>query len=253
MSFTVFPAVDIADGKCVRPLQGRFGTEQVYSDDPIMVALGFCRAGARWLHIVDLDGARTGDTANWELVLEVVRSAACPVQAGGGLSGVDEVTEVIAAGAGRVLLSPSVLEDRSSLRRVCERYGDRIGVSLDARSSDEGPVVGNGIPMIEAALQFEAAGVSMFILTDVDRDGSMSGPNVDGLLTLAESTSRPVIASGGVASIEDVRALARLSDRGIRGVCIGRALYENKFGIFEAQHQADSAASGREPDDLEHR
>ena len=249
MSFTVFPAVDIADGRCVRPLHGRFGTEQIYSDDPIKVALGFCRAGARWLHIVDLDGAHTGEPANRELILEVVRSAACPVQAGGGLTTEDEVTEVVAAGAGRALLAPAVLENRTALRKLCERFGDRIGVSLDARSGADGWIVGPGIPLIEAVVELDAAGVALFVYTDIDRDGSMAGPDVDGLLRLAGVTARPVVASGGVSSIEEVRALARLYERGVHGVCIGRALYENKFGIFEAQHQADEAAAGRGPDE----
>jgi phosphoribosylformimino-5-aminoimidazole carboxamide ribotide isomerase len=249
VSFTVFPAVDITDGKCVRPLQGRFGNEQVYSDDPIKVALGFCRAGARWLHIVDLDGARSGEAANRELVLEVIRSAACPVQAGGGLTTADEVTEVIAAGAGRALLAPAVLQDKPSLGLICNRFGDRIGVSLDVRGSVDGPTVGHGIPLLEAVMELDAAGVSMFVYTDVDRDGSMAGPDVDGLLRLAGVTARPIVASGGISSLDDVRMVARLHDRGIRGACIGRALYENKFGIFEAQHQADEAASDWEPDD----
>jgi phosphoribosylformimino-5-aminoimidazole carboxamide ribotide isomerase len=250
MSFTVFPAVDISDGKCVRPLQGRFGSEQIYSDDPVRVALGFCRAGARWLHIVDLDGAKTGEAANRELVLEVVRSAACPVQAGGGVTHVEEVTEIIAAGAGRALLSPAALEDRSALRRVCDRFGDRIAVSLDARRTDDEWTVGNGMPVLEAAALLEAAGVALFIYTDVERDGSMAGPDVAGLLRLAAATARPVVASGGISSLEDVRVVARLYNDGVRGACIGRALYENKFGIFEAQHQADAAAAGREIDGL---
>ncbi|HZA19712.1 MAG TPA: HisA/HisF-related TIM barrel protein, partial [Actinomycetota bacterium] len=104
MSFVVYPAVDISDGRCVRLLQGQFGSETVYSDDPVEVALGFCRAGARWLHIVDLDGAKTGIPANRELVVEVVKRASCPVQAGGGLRGEDEVTDLLAAGANRVVI-----------------------------------------------------------------------------------------------------------------------------------------------------
>jgi phosphoribosylformimino-5-aminoimidazole carboxamide ribotide isomerase len=250
VTFTVFPAVDISDGKCVRPLHGQFGSEQIYSDDPVRVALGFCRAGARWLHIVDLDGAKTGETVNRELLLEVVRSAACPVQAGGGLTDIDEVTEVIAAGAGRALLSPTALEHRAALRHLCERFGGRIGVSLDARSGEDGWVVGNGLPVLEAVALLETSGVSMFVYTDVARDGSMAGPDVEGILKLAAATARPVIASGGISSIDDVRAVARLYRDGVQGACVGRALYENKFGIFEAQHQADAAAAGRDLNDL---
>jgi phosphoribosylformimino-5-aminoimidazole carboxamide ribotide isomerase len=247
--FTVFPAVDITEGKCVRLLQGRFGTERVYSDDPVEVALGFCRAGARWLHIVDLDGARTGVPANRDLVLEVVRLASCPVQAGGGLRNLDEVTEVIAAGANRAVLGTVALEDENALRIACRRFGERIAVSLDVRGGElasHGWTLGTGIPVLEAARAFEAAGVSMFIHTDVGRDGTMGGPNLEALQRLAETTALPVIGSGGIASLDDVRAVARLHSHGVRGAVVGRALYENKFGIVEAQRAADAAAAGRE-------
>ncbi|MGH2779771.1 MAG: HisA/HisF-related TIM barrel protein, partial [Actinomycetota bacterium] len=187
MSFTVYPAVDIAQGKCVRLLQGRFGTETVYSDDPVEVALGFARAGARWLHIVDLDGARTGVRTNREIVLEVVAKASCPVQAGGGLRGIDDVVEVLAAGANRAVLGTVALEEPAELRRACARFGERIAVSLDARGAGSaGPpnempdqltghgwTVGSGMPLMDAVRVFEEAGASMFIYTDVSRDGTM--------------------------------------------------------------------------------
>lgn len=243
MSFTVFPAVDISDGRCVRLLQGRFGSETVYSDDPVKVALGFCRAGARWLHIVDLDGAKSGEPANRELVLEVVRKAACPVQAGGGLQNIDEVTEVIAAGAGRAVLGTAALEDEKELHRTCKRFGDRIAVTLDARGDEittHGWTVGTGMPVLEAAAAFESAGVAMFIYTDVGRDGTMAGPDLDGLGRLAEATSRPVVASGGISTLTDVKRVARLHSLGVAGAVVGRALYEHKFGINEAQWVADT-------------
>src|SRR5918996_2232827 len=122
VSFTVYPAVDISNGRCVRLLQGRFGTETVYSDDPVKVALGFASAGARWLHIVDLDGAKTGISANRELVLEVVRRASCPVQAGGGLRTMEDVEEVLAACANRAILGTVALEDPAALAEACSRF-----------------------------------------------------------------------------------------------------------------------------------
>jgi phosphoribosylformimino-5-aminoimidazole carboxamide ribotide isomerase len=256
MSFTVYPAVDIAQGKCVRLLQGRFGTETVYSDDPVEVALGFAKAGARWLHIVDLDGARTGVGTNRELVLEVVAKAACPVQAGGGLRGIDDVVEVLAAGANRAVLGTVALEDPAALRRACGRFGERIAVSLDARGAGSaGPqnrianeltghgwTVGSGTPLLDAVRVFEEAGASMFIYTDVSRDGTMSGPNLEGVARLAEHTTRPVIASGGVATLDELRAVARLHGDGVRGVIVGRALYESKFTVMEAIRAADEAS-----------
>jgi phosphoribosylformimino-5-aminoimidazole carboxamide ribotide isomerase len=250
VSFVVYPAIDIADGKCVRLLQGRFGTEQIYSDDPVQVALGFCRAGARWLHIVDLDGARTGTPANRELVLEAVKRAACPVQAGGGLRTLEDVEEILAAGGNRAVLGTVALEDRAALKRACARYGERIAVSLDARGGEltsHGWTVGTGVPVLEAISIFEEAGVAELIYTDVTRDGTMRGHDLAALLRVVQATTLPVIASGGVSSLEDLRAVARLHSLGVAGGIVGRALYEQKFGIGEANLAADEAAAvGRE-------
>jgi phosphoribosylformimino-5-aminoimidazole carboxamide ribotide isomerase len=246
MSFTVFPAVDISDGRCVRLLQGRFGTETVYSDDPVEVALGFCRAGARWLHIVDLDGAKTGEPRNRELVVEAVKLASCPVQAGGGLRTIDDVEEVLAAGASRAVLGTIALEDPAALKEACARYGERIAVSLDARGGElaaHGWTVGTGTPVLEAVRSFEEAGVSLFIYTDVARDGTMGGPNVEGVLRVAANTSLPVVASGGISSLEDLKKVARLARRGVSGAIVGRAFYEQKFGMGEANYAADEAAT----------
>lgn len=248
MSFTVFPAIDISDGKCVRLLQGKFGTETIYSDDPVKVALGFAKAGARWLHIVDLDGAKTGEPVNRALVLEVVRLASCPVQAGGGLRSVDDVTEILAAGANRAVLGTIALEDEAELFKVCKRFGDRIAVSLDARGghlTSHGWTVGTGVPLLDAVEMFERAGVSMFIYTDVTRDGTMQGADMDGLRKLASATSLPVIASGGINSLGDLRGVARLNDENVTGAIIGRAFYEGKFTVGEAMLASDQVVSGR--------
>ena len=256
MSFTVFPAVDISQGRCVRLLQGRFGTETVYSDDPVKVALGFCAAGARWLHIVDLDGAKTGIRENRELVLEVVRRAACPVQAGGGMRTLDDVEEVIAAGANRAVLGTVALEDPEAAAKACKIYGERIAVSLDARGGElatHGWTVGTGVPVLDAVKEFENAGVAGFVYTDVTRDGTMTGPDVEGLLRLTEATSLPVVASGGISSLEDLRTVARLRPDGVAGAVVGRALYESKFGVGEANYAADEAAAGRSEPPLRER
>lgn len=250
MSFTVLPAVDISEGRCVRLLQGRFGTESVYSDDPVEVALGLARAGARRLHVVDLDGARTGASANREVVVEVVRSARCPVQAGGGLRTIDDVEEILAAGASRAVLGTVAAEDRSGLAKACSRYGARIAVSLDARGGElasHGWTVGTGLAVLEAVRLFEEAGASLFVYTDVSRDGTLSGPDIGGLLRLTESTRLPIVASGGIGSLDDLRAVARLSSHGVSGAIVGRALYENKFSVGEANVAADRAARSEAP------
>ena len=248
MNFTVYPAVDIAGGRCVRLLQGRFGSETVYSDDPVKVAIGFSSAGARWLHIVDLDGAKTGISANRELVLEAVRLSSCPVQAGGGLRSPEDVQEVLFAGANRAVLGTFALEDEAGVAAVCREFGPRIAVSLDARGGElasHGWTVGTGVPMLDAVKAFEAAGVSAFIYTDVSRDGTMQGPDLAGLRRLLEVTSLPVIASGGIASLDDLRAVARLRTEGVAGAIVGRAFYEHKFSVGEANLAADEAASAR--------
>lgn len=251
MNFTVYPAVDISHGRCVRLLQGRFGSETVYSDDPVKVAIGFSSAGARWLHIVDLDGAKTGVAENRALVLDAVRLSSCPVQAGGGLRSLDDVREVLFAGANRAVLGTFALEDEAGVAAVCREFGPRIAVSLDARGGElasHGWTVGTGVPVLDAVRAFEAAGVSAFIYTDVGRDGTMQGPDLVGLRRLLEVTALPVIASGGIASLEDLRAVARLRSEGVAGAIIGRAFYEHKFSVGEANLAADEVASGR-PDE----
>lgn len=242
MTFTVYPAVDISDGRCVRLLQGEFGTETVYSDDPVDVALGFCAAGARWLHIVDLDGAKTGDPINRKLVLEVAGRASCPVQAGGGLRSLNDVESILAAGANRAVLGTLALEDPDEVARACARYGERIAVSLDVKGGDvasHGWTVGSGMSLSEAIERFEEMGVATFIYTDVSRDGTMEGPNVDALLSCARSTSVPVIASGGISSLADLRTVAALRGEGVTGAIVGRALYERRFTVQEANRAAD--------------
>lgn len=242
MSFVVFPAVDISGGRCVRLLQGRFGTETVYSDDPVQVAVGFSRAGARWLHIVDLDGAKTGEPANRELVLEAVRNSSCPVQAGGGVRSLDDVEEIIAAGASRAVLGTVALEDPDEMARACARYSERIAVSLDVSAGElasHGWTVGTGVSVEEAVAAFEKAGVSLFVYTDVGRDGTMSGPNLDGIRRVASLTEIPVVASGGIGTLEELKAVAALKSEGVAGAIVGRALYEGKFGIGEANLAAD--------------
>lgn len=237
MTFTVYPAVDISDGRCVRLLQGEFGTETVYSDDPVEVALGFCAAGARWLHVVDLDGAKSGEPRNRDLILEVAGRASCPVQAGGGLRSLDDVESVLAAGASRAVLGTLALEDPRELERACRRYGDRLAVSLDVRGGDvatHGWTVGSGTSLPEAVRTFEDLNVSTFVYTDVTRDGTMEGPNVDALLACARSTSVPIIASGGISSLGDLRVVAALRAEGVTGAIVGRAFYEQRFSVQEA-------------------
>jgi phosphoribosylformimino-5-aminoimidazole carboxamide ribotide isomerase len=244
--FTVLPSVDISSGRCVRFLHGRFGSETVYSDDPVAVALGFCAAGARWLHVVDLDGAKTGEPNNRELILEVARRAPRPVQAGGGVKTRDEVEELLAARATRVVLADAALEDLDEVRDICSRYGERISVWLDVQTHgrDDGEwKVASGAGVLDVVMAFEDAGASRFIYTDLSRDGTMQGPDLDGLARITSAARLPVIAAGGVSSLDELRAVARMRDEGVVGAIVGRPLYEHKFHLGEAINAADEAAS----------
>ena len=234
MSFTVYPAVDISRGRCVRLLQGRFGSETVYSEDPVEVAASFCRAGAAWLHVVDLDGARTGEPRNRALLVDVVLAAQCPVQAGGGVRTAADVDELLAAGAARVVLGTIALEDAGALAELCRNHGTRVAVSLDARGGllqSHGWTVGNGTAVLDVVAEVSALGAWGFVYTNVERDGTMAGPDLPGLQAVLEATALPVIASGGISSLEEVRAVAKL---GAAGAIMGRALYEGTFSIPEA-------------------
>jgi phosphoribosylformimino-5-aminoimidazole carboxamide ribotide isomerase len=241
----LYPAIDISEGQAVRLAQGDFDERTVYQDSPLEAGRAWVEAGARWLHVVDLDGARTGTPANRHLVLKTASAATCPVQAGGGLRDIDDVESALAAGAERVVLGTVALEDPAALEFVCSRHGPRIAVSLDARGGElaiHGWTVGTGVGVLDAVAQFEAAGASLFIYTDVSRDGTMSGPDLAGLERLARATELPVVASGGISSLADLRAVARLHGMGVRGAIVGRALYDGAFTIAEASAAADEAA-----------
>jgi phosphoribosylformimino-5-aminoimidazole carboxamide ribotide isomerase len=242
----VLPSVDISSGRCVRVLQGRFGSNSVYSDDPVEVAVGFCSAGARWLHVVDLDGAKTGTPANREVVLEVVRRVPRPVQAGGGVTTREHVEELLAARATRVLLSAASLNDDIEVAEICARYGERIAVSLDVTGGDleeEQWKVGSGAAVTDVVHAFEDAGASRFVYTDLSRDGTMRGPDLDGLARITSITSLPVIAAGGISSLDQLRAVATMRRDGVAGAIVGRALYDHKFHLTEAIQAADESAS----------
>jgi phosphoribosylformimino-5-aminoimidazole carboxamide ribotide isomerase len=244
VSFEILASVDIVDGRCAYVLQGRFGSQAVYSDDPVEVGLGFCRAGARWLHVADLDGSRTGRRVNREELLRTISGSSCPVQASGGLASLPDVEEVLAAGAQRAVASSFALQDRVALEQATARYGERMAGHLDARgdAGDEGWVVGTGVGVLDAATAFEDAGVAVLVYTHVDTDGAMSGPDLEGLRRVAARADLPVIASGGIASLDDVRAVSGLAPGRVSGAIVGRALYEGKFTLKEAMEVAVQAA-----------
>lgn len=233
----VIPAIDLKDGRCVRLRQGSLSRMWVYDEDPAEAARRWRGAGARWLHVVDLDGAFEGRPRNGPQVQAIVGAVDIPVQLGGGLRDAAAVETALDTGVARVILGTAAVETPEMLTALCARHGDRVAVALDVR---EGRVVVKGwtagavLGPEEAAARVIGAGVRRLIYTDVSRDGMLAGPNFAGLEALLRTVTVPVIASGGVTTLEDVRRLAALVPLGLEGVIVGRALYEGTLDLAEA-------------------
>ncbi|HMC38903.1 MAG TPA: HisA/HisF-related TIM barrel protein [Acidimicrobiales bacterium] len=233
-----YPAIDLRAGRLVRLLEGDFDQETVYGDDPVAVAGRFAEAGARWIHVVDLDAARCGDPVNRPVVAAIsaaVAAAGVSVQAGGGVRTLDDAAALIDQGVGRVVIGTAAVEDPGLVEAAAGRWPGQVAVGLDHRggevrlrgwTQDGGRTVGELVP---AAV---AAGASAVIVTDISRDGRLSGPDVEGLSSLAAATGAPLIASGGVATMADIRALAAVP--GLIGVIAGKAIYERRIDVAEA-------------------
>jgi phosphoribosylformimino-5-aminoimidazole carboxamide ribotide isomerase len=232
----LIPAIDLMDGQCVRLRQGRAGTETVYSDDPVATARRWESEGAPMLHVVDLDGAFEGRPANFDAVCAIVEAVSIPVEFGGGVRDADTLAAVLEAPLERVVLGTKACEE-AFLRRAVERYGERIAVGIDAR---EGLVTVKGwteFTALEAA-QFarhvEAVGVRTIIVTDVAADGTLDGPGAGTLEQVLDAVACSVIASGGIGSLDDVRALRRYEPKGLTGVIVGTALYTGDITLADA-------------------
>lgn len=228
-AFELYPSIDLRGGRVVRLHQGDFDQETVYGDDPLAVAKSFEAAGAPWIHVVDLDAARrTG--SNRETVIAVARAVSIPVQTGGGVRDASLLDE----GVTRVVLGSVAIEQPELVRRLAEKYPERIAVGLDHRDREiryRGWEEATGRQLFDVAAELAHPGVAAFVVTDISRDGALVGPDVDGLAGLRAATRVPVIASGGVSSLEDIAALRSV---GLAGVIVGKAIYEGRFGVDEA-------------------
>jgi 1-(5-phosphoribosyl)-5-[(5-phosphoribosylamino)methylideneamino] imidazole-4-carboxamide isomerase/N-(5'phosphoribosyl)anthranilate isomerase len=234
----VLPAVDVVDGRAVRLVQGRAGSETEYGS-AIDAALGWQRDGAEWIHLVDIDAA-FGRGSNRELLAEVVGKLDVRVELSGGIRDDDSLAAALATGCARVNLGTAALENPRWCAEVIAEHGDKIAVGLDVRIVDgQHRLRGRGWEtdggdLWEILERLVVQGCSRFVVTDVSKDGTLSGPNLDLLRAVAERTDAPVIASGGVSSLDDLRAIATLADSGVEGVIVGKALYAGRFSLPQA-------------------
>ncbi|HEX5726216.1 MAG TPA: 1-(5-phosphoribosyl)-5-[(5-phosphoribosylamino)methylideneamino]imidazole-4-carboxamide isomerase [Longimicrobiaceae bacterium] len=238
-AFALFPAIDLRRGRCVRLSQGRAERETVYGGDPLQVARTFAAAGAAWVHVVDLDAA-FGDGSHRPLLRELASSLPLRVQAGGGLRTDADLDEVLGAGVARAVVGTAALEDPALVRRAVERWGaERIAVGLDARGrrpAARGWTEESGEDLFEIAARLADAGVRTLIYTDIERDGMMTGPNLETSAELAERSGAEVVVSGGVRGMEDVEAVRARARGGapLAGVIVGKALYEGRLDLAAA-------------------
>lgn len=238
---TLLPAVDVANGKAVRLLKGQAGTETDYGD-PLDAARDWVEAGARWIHLVDLDAA-FGRGSNAELLARIVGEVGVKVELSGGIRDDASLTRALEAGAARINLGTAALEDPEWTERVISDHGDLIAVGLDVRGSTLAARgwTKEGGNLWETLERLNAAGCSRYVVTDVTRDGTLTGPNIELLRTVASLSPAPVVASGGIARLEDIAALADLVPQGIDSAIIGKALYSGAFTLQQALAVADGA------------
>jgi phosphoribosylformimino-5-aminoimidazole carboxamide ribotide isomerase len=234
----LFPAIDIRGGRAVRLIQGDYEQETAYDDDPVVAARRWVDGGARWLHVVDLDGARAGEPVNLEHVRRIVASVNVPVQLGGGLRDSKKVEEAISSGAERVVLGTAAVRNPEMAQAIAAAHGDRVVASVDARAGKvaaEGWTEESDLATADVIAELARRGLRRFVYTPVDVDGLMEGPDLDSLREVAAATDGEVIYSGGIGSLDDLRAVARLEFDNVEGVIVGRALYEQRFTVAEAR------------------
>ena len=244
----LLPAVDIRGGRAVRLRQGRFDDETVYADDPLEAARSFVEAGARHLHVVDLDGARKGRPANLEHLARIASELDVPVQYGGGLRTLDAIDSALEAGAARVVVGTAAYADAGLLTEALERWGGRVWVAVDVRAgrvSVSGWTEGTELLPEELVERLAARGAGDFVYTSADRDGMMQGVDLEEIRRVAAAVPDRMVVSGGVASVEDLVALRDLALEEIEGVISGKALYEGRFTVAEAHAALDSEPAGR--------
>jgi len=233
----IFPAIDLRGGKCVRLIQGDFDKETVYSDDPQATARRWQACGAKFLHVVDLDGARAGSPQNLDAIQKILDAVDIPIEVGGGIRTLDDMAKLLSLGVRRVILGSVAVENPALVSEAVKRFGDKIVVGIDAKGgfvATHGWEKSSGVAASDFAKKIVAAGVKTIIYTDISKDGMLSGVNAAAFEELAKSSGAQIVASGGVKSIEDIRALKAVEASGIVGVIVGKAIYTGSLDLAAA-------------------
>lgn len=228
----LFPAIDIRNGNCVRLIQGNYDEETIYSDSPTEMALEWERKGAEYLHLIDLDGAKTGNSLNKQAIKNIAQTVSIPVQVGGGIRSIEMIKEHVDSGVSRVIIGTAAINNPDFLKRAVREYGDKIAVSIDARNgyvATDGWTETSDVKAIDLLKDLEKIGVQTIVYTDILKDGMLQGPNFDELHTINQATTIDVIASGGITTKEDINTLENMN---MYGAIIGKALYDGNL-IFE--------------------
>lgn len=229
----IYPAIDIKEGKCVRLVQGKFDDVTVYSDDPVEMALKWEREGAVYLHVIDLDGARTGELRNFSIIRDIAAKLGIPVQMGGGIRTIESIEYVINEGIQRVILGTSAVNDPELVKNALKNFGNNIAIAIDAKDGKvavEGWEKTSDFAAVDFAKKMEDMGAKTIIYTDISRDGMLSGPNLKAMEEMAASVGMEVIASGGVGSLKDI---IDLKNTGVAGVIVGKALYTGNINLAQ--------------------
>jgi phosphoribosylformimino-5-aminoimidazole carboxamide ribotide isomerase len=237
MSFVIYPAIDLIKGKCVRLYQGDYAKETIYGDDPISQALKFESDGAEWIHLVDLDAARTGSLENTSVIKNICEELSIPVQVGGGIRSSDTAKLLYDIGVERTVIGTAAVEEPGLVTRIAE-HGNRVAVGVDGKDgyvATRGWKVTTDLKVVDLLKRLEMSGAEVGIVTEIQRDGTMEGSDLEGLTQILRNVDMPVIASGGLGSMEDLHDLVGLQVNGSRlaGVITGRALYEKRLDLAE--------------------
>lgn len=237
MKFTIYPAIDMRGGKCVRLLQGDYDKETVYGDSPFEMAKKFAAEGAEWIHMVDLDGARDGKRVNDQYVIQAAQKLGVNVQIGGGIRSENDINHYLDNGVTRVIIGSIAVSNPEFAEEMVRKYGTKIAIGLDAKNgfvATHGWLNTSEVSAVELGKRFADAGAETFIFTDIATDGTLAGPNVEATRQLAMETGKSVIASGGVSTLDDLAALRQLGEDGISGAIVGKAIYEGRFSVKAA-------------------